>query len=73
MIVLPVVQQSKEESVQAVSKSLQLSVPHTKSPAQSVSLSQSPQPWGHGNEEEQQLQSSALASQSEVTNSSNVF
>ena len=73
MIFLPVVQQSNAESVQVVSKSLQLSVPHTKLPEQSISASQSPQPWAHGNEEEQQLQSSWLASQSEVTHSSNVF
>ena len=70
-------QQSAVESDQAESKSLQLSIPHTKSPAQWASSSQSPSPLAQGDEAVQQLQLSLeinqLASQPEVTDSQNVF
>ena len=58
---------------QEVSKSLQLSVPHTKLPKHSESLSQSPSPMEQGYESVQQPESSAFASQPEVTYSQNVF
>ena len=60
-------QQSKAESGQAVVNMLQLSVPHTKFPLQSESLSQSPSPRAHGDEEVQQLASFLLASQESKT------
>ena len=70
-------QQSAVESGQAESKSLQLSIPHTRSPAQWASSSQSPSPLAQGDEASQQLQLSLeinqLASQPEVTDSQNGF
>ena len=67
MIFLPVVQQSNKVSGQVVSNITQLSVPHTKFPSQSESLSQSPSPRAHGDEEVQQLASFWLASQDSKT------
>ena len=68
-IFLPSVQQSSPRCNQALSKLLQLLNPHTKLPAQSESLSQSPSPASQGFEEVQQLQSFLLASQPDTINS----
>ena len=61
-----VLQQSKPELDQALLELLQLLLPHTKLPAQSESLSQSPSSMPQGFDELQQPQSLLLASQADV-------